>query len=248
MSSQPCHLLEWDTEFFGFRVARVSENRLHDEDVEEVKRWCAAERIRCLYLLAASGDAATTRVAEEHGFHLTDVRVTLERRLDDAPAANPALEPAAEGDIAELRRIAAASHGDSRFYFDLGFPRPSCDGLFAAWIEKSCRGYAQAVLVARQGSRPAGYVTCHLRDTTGQIGLIAVDRRAQGQGLGRDLVNASLGLFQERGMTRAIVVTQGRNVASQRLYQRCGFVTSAVELWYHRWFKENPVEWGANPV
>jgi RimJ/RimL family protein N-acetyltransferase len=32
------------------------------------------------------------------------------------------------------------------------------------------------------------------------------------------------------------VVTQGRNTRAQRLYQRCGFVTRSMELWYHRWF------------
>jgi hypothetical protein len=31
-------------------------------------------------------------------------------------------------------------------------------------------------------------------------------------------------------------VTQGRNIPAQRTYQRCGFQTAAVQLWYHRWF------------
>jgi hypothetical protein len=32
------------------------------------------------------------------------------------------------------------------------------------------------------------------------------------------------------------VITQGRNYAAQRLYQRAGFVTRKTELWYHKWF------------
>jgi hypothetical protein len=35
---------------------------------------------------------------------------------------------------------------------------------------------------------------------------------------------------------RAVVITQGRNVRAQRLYQRSGFVTASSQLWYHRWF------------
>jgi hypothetical protein len=31
------------------------------------------------------------------------------------------------------------------------------------------------------------------------------------------------------------VVTQARNVPAQRLYQKCGFITRSVELWFHRW-------------
>jgi ribosomal protein S18 acetylase RimI-like enzyme len=36
-------------------------------------------------------------------------------------------------------------------------------------------------------------------------------------------------------MRVATVVTQGRNIASQRLYQKHGFVTQSIQLWYHRW-------------
>ena len=32
------------------------------------------------------------------------------------------------------------------------------------------------------------------------------------------------------------VVTQGGNVAAQRVYQHAGFRTARTELWYHRWF------------
>ena len=39
-----------------------------------------------------------------------------------------------------------------------------------------------------------------------------------------------------RGIDRVQVVTQGRNVRAQRVYQRCGFVSAQLQLWYHRWF------------
>jgi hypothetical protein len=32
------------------------------------------------------------------------------------------------------------------------------------------------------------------------------------------------------------VVTQGHNVAAQRVYQREGFLTKTVSLVYHQWF------------
>jgi hypothetical protein len=31
------------------------------------------------------------------------------------------------------------------------------------------------------------------------------------------------------------VVTQGRNIRSQQMYQRSGFVLSRVEIWHHLW-------------
>ena len=65
---------------------------------------------------------------------------------------------------------------------------------------------------------------------------MAVDVTNQGRGLGQQLVTSALRAFRERGMRVATVVTQGRNIRSQRLYQKCGFVIRSVELWYHRWF------------
>ena len=38
------------------------------------------------------------------------------------------------------------------------------------------------------------------------------------------------------------VVTQGRNVAAQRLYQSAGFRTAAVQLWHHCWFTHGVAE------
>jgi dTDP-4-amino-4,6-dideoxy-D-galactose acyltransferase len=136
-----------------------------------------------------------------------------------------------------LSDIAAASHFHTRFYADGRFPRERCDALYRAWIERSCRGSADGVLVADQGGEPAGYVACHLHpNETGSIGLMAVAEGHRGLKLGTQLVQAALQFFREHGSSRALVVTQGRNVDAQRLYQRCGFVTESMLLYYHRWF------------
>ena len=194
-------------------------------------------RATCLYLLADFSDRETIRVAEDHGFRLMDLRVLLDRPLgDDVPAAAPEIRAWKPDDLPMLHKIARGSYHDSRFYFDEQIPDALCDGLYETWIEKSCHGYAEQVLVAEQEGAAAGYISCHIRDGVGDIGLVGVDERAQGRGLGRALVMASLDWFKSQGLERVTVVTQGRNIPAQRLYQRCGFMTRAVDLWYHRWF------------
>lgn len=236
MSELHCRLLQWDTEFFGFRIARVSKLHLACEDMRTVLDWCAREHIRCLYLLAASDDSTTIQLAENHDFHLADIRVTLERPIATALQQSSGIRLAREGDIPALVSIARASHTDSRFYFDTGFPRERSDALYEAWIENSCHGYAQTVLVAERHTKLAGYITCHRQQREGQIGLLAVADWARGTGVATSLIDGFWQTFQHAGVTHVTVVTQGRNIASQRLYQRCGFLTKSVELWYHRWF------------
>jgi hypothetical protein len=50
------------------------------------------------------------------------------------------------------------------------------------------------------------------------------------------MVLAALDWFEMQGAKETTVVTQGRNVAAQRLYQQCGFITKTVQFWFHKWY------------
>lgn len=235
-----CTRLEWDSEFFGFPIARLQQHYLRPDTVHACLAWCREHAIRCLYFLANPDDQATVDLAAAHGFRLVDLRVTLERPVREPIAPSPCVRPWREEDVAALRQIAAVAHRDSRFYYDTNFPRGRCDELYQVWIERSCRGYADAVFVAELEGIASGYVTCHLMpDGSGQIGLVGVAESVRGRGMGAQLLQAALAYFRQQGVTMVRVVTQGRNTGAQRLYQRQGFLTSRIQLWYHRWFFEN---------
>jgi dTDP-4-amino-4,6-dideoxy-D-galactose acyltransferase len=235
-----CSHLDWDSKFFGLRIARLERSRLEESVLAQATEWARQNRIDCLYFLADANDPQTTCLAEQNQFLPVDVRLTFERRVPEEAlrtTGESGVRAAREDDLPVLRRIAAQSHSDTRFYFDPHFDRVRCDELYATWIENSLHGFAQAVLAAEQQGQPAGYVTLHLRGDQAQIGLIAVASGAQGAGLGRRLVEESLEWARRRGARTMKVVTQGRNVPAQRLYQRCGFLTASFELWYHKWFR-----------
>ncbi|MFN0245009.1 MAG: GNAT family N-acetyltransferase [Planctomycetota bacterium] len=238
--------LEWDTQFFGVRIASLRASALPLEALRRELDGCREQRIRCVYLLSDIADGVTHRAAEPLGFHLVDVRVTLDVRFDAAPMLARSLErvrPAKPADVPALRAIAAACHGDSRFYADEHFDRERCDALYATWIERSCGGWADRVFVAELDGRPAGYLSCHLRDDgRGEIGLVGVASNAVRQGLGRELVSAGLRWFGEHERHYVTIATQGKNLAAQRLYQSAGFQTKSLELWHHLWLPA-----GSNP-
>lgn len=242
-TAEPCELLPWDSNFFGFPVARLRGDHLTLEIANAAETWCGDHRVRCLYFLARSDDANTVNLAESHGFHLVDVRMTMDQSLPSASisvatTSSNFCRAARIDDLPELRRIARLSHTDTRFFFDDRFDVQRCEALYETWIQSSCEGFAQAVFVVEESGRVAGYVTCHLSKDgeDGSIGLIAVDALQQGKGLGRQLVHAAIEWFLSQKASRVSVVTQGRNVAAQRLYARCGFIPRKLELYYHRWF------------
>jgi RimJ/RimL family protein N-acetyltransferase len=234
-----CEFLEWDSQFFGMRVGRVKENRLESARASSVLDWCQSENIDCLYLLAEACDAETARVAEDLAFRFVDVRVTFGAEVSGIERGDGygCIRNARADDVEAMKSIARTSHHATRFYFDETFPRERCDEMYSRWIERSCSGYADAVFVAATGRDVQGYATCHLADGgSGSIGLIAVAQAAQGRGYGQELVRACVQFMRDRGMPYVSVVTQGRNIASQRLYQKCGFKITGQQIWYHRWF------------
>jgi dTDP-4-amino-4,6-dideoxy-D-galactose acyltransferase len=241
-----CEFLDWDSKFFGRRIARLVVPCLTEKAIAAIDSWCCEHRIDCLYFLAGSSDQRTARLAQENGFRFVDARVTLDVRITKAcgtgdSAPGTLVRNAVEADIDALKTIARRSHRDSRFYFDGNFPVQRCDELYETWIEKSCRGWAKNVLVATNQGEIEGYISCHVPSVgSGQIGLVGVSEKAQGKGVGRELLINAIRWFWEEGVEVASVATQGRNVRAQRLYQRCGFATRSVELWFHRWSSEAP--------
>jgi dTDP-4-amino-4,6-dideoxy-D-galactose acyltransferase len=250
--NEPCVPLPWDSEFFGVPIARATIDTLEESSAEAVDEWANSHGVACLYFVARADDEPTVRIAESRGFQLVDIRLTFERSLhSDAKHASGQrpMRVAVEADLAVLERMAREAHTDTRFYYDDHFPREAREGLYQTWIRNSVRGYADAVLVSGQGE-PTGYVTCHIdrAGREGSIGLIAVKASERGKGLGKQLVNAAVDWFAARNLATVSVVTQGRNVVAQRLYQQCGFVTRSIQLYYHKWYSPGIEDWPPKQV
>jgi dTDP-4-amino-4,6-dideoxy-D-galactose acyltransferase len=232
-----CRMLEWDSEFFGIAIARIEPAALLDSG-RAVMDWCEAA-VDCSYLLTKVADQPAIDAAQAHGFRLIDVRLTLEMSLAgrDRFEVPPhvVVRPAAARDLERLQAIARVSHRDTRFYIDRRFNRARCDAMYDVWITKSCSGWADHVVVADVGGEAAGYVTCHRRGDAGEIGLVGVAEAHRGAGLGMAMTLAALHWFHQNGVATVSVVTQGRNAAGLRLYQRAGFAIRDIELSFHKW-------------
>jgi ribosomal protein S18 acetylase RimI-like enzyme len=202
--------------------------------LERVDRWAREHDVSCLYFLASGEDSAAAHAAEDGGFRLMDLRTELRRDAVVEPVAD--LRAAREDDRETLRRIARSSHGITRFYADPRFPDERCDEFYATWVDRSLDGWAQAVLVADADAAPVGYVSVHHEGEQGSIGLIAVDAAARGRGLGETLARGAVGWCAAAGATSMSVVTQGRNAAALRTFERAGFRAHSVGLWFHKWY------------
>ena len=237
MSDVPCELLEWDTEFWGVRVARVLSGSMTEESRAAIDRWAAENGVSCVYFLAEAEDEETKATAERGGFFYTDSRVTLRKEVNEPREVSAIpVRVAEDGDLEALEAIARSSHGTTRFYHDPHFPDDRCGDLYAQWIRSTYES-DDVVLVIDDGGRAVAYVTCGLREGgTGYIGLIAVDASMRERGLGAALAVAAHNWMVQNGVKHAAVVTQERNVAAMHLIQSAGYAVDSTQLWFHKWY------------
>jgi GNAT superfamily N-acetyltransferase len=238
--SDVCDVLPWDSDFFGYPVARVRGGTMDAAGVSDIDSWCGAHGTRLVYFLA-DDHPPSWAVAADAGFRLVDIRVelVLDKTWPRLPASrsNVTLREAVPGDLDDLLPIAASVHTDSRFFTDERIARDKAHELFAFWLRRSVeRTLADVVFVADIDGRAVAYLSAKCANGVGNIGLVGVGEAARGRGVGLSLVQRAIEWFTAQGANEVSVVTQGRNIMAQRVYQRCGFLTRSTRLWFHRWY------------
>jgi GNAT superfamily N-acetyltransferase len=61
---------------------------------------------------------------------------------------------------------------------------------------------------------------------------------SRGFGIGHELFASGLDWYLREGVDRIFVNTQARNIPTQRMIQRHGFISKSVQLYYHKWFTD----------
>jgi len=242
--SNPCEFLEWDSEFFSSRIARVSTKQVDQGKMNEIFAWCNDHRIKCLYYLADAADTACIHCAENSGFNLVDMRATLiNSRLDENKENSGSafyLRPFCGNDLPYLLGDVILNHNDSRFYRDSNFGKHRADKMYQVWMEKCCTEHKDSFFVAESAGQITGYIACAKNELEKQgiIILAGVNTKWRNKGVGTALIAKAISYFISSRAITGKVVTQGANIKAMRLYTSNGFLPISLEYWFHKWFKE----------
>jgi len=233
--------LEFDTQFHGFPIAYITSKYLTRSIVFRANQYIRENKIKLVEYLCNCHDDTSVRIAEESGFHFTDIRLSLFTRTDINPDVTlpPGIQfgKGREKDIPRLREIGAGIYRDSRYYFDGNFDEQKINEFYKSWIEKGVRGtFDDCCYCLYDSDVPIGFCTMRfMPNHTARIGVFGISQDYQGKGLGKVLLNNVLKAAKDEGAQSIHVVTQGRNYYAQKLYQSVGFRTHGNELWYHKW-------------
>jgi dTDP-4-amino-4,6-dideoxy-D-galactose acyltransferase len=235
-------LLDWDSEIFGFQVAKILPERLTPTELWQTLKQLASEGVRLVYWSSDSSDLASQTAAEMHQGFLADRKTTylisFPIPIPTALLSNDIERYTAPLPEPELKQLALEIGLCSRFRADPRITDAQIEKIYHQWISNSVKTtdpIAERVLVIRQDAHIAGFVSLGEKQGRGDIGLLAVAEAYRGQQLGKKLVYAALDVFMQQGYKQSQVVTQGTNLPACRLYEACGYQVEKIENFYHFW-------------
>ncbi len=236
--------LEWDSDFFGFNVAQIKGKRINEKKMTSIKKFCKNNKIDLLQFKCDAHHRPSILLAEKNSFHFADSRMTYLLNLEKTKKIyikndkDLSFRLAVPRDAKKLDKIVSELYKDSRYYFDINFPRKDVKNFYSDWINKSIIGkFDDMVWLLLYKNKLIGCCSLKINSRKyASIGLFGIEKKFTGKGYGRFLIKKIIYFLNKQKIKKIFVVTQGRNYRAQNLYQKTGFSINSMEIYYHCWF------------
>jgi dTDP-4-amino-4,6-dideoxy-D-galactose acyltransferase len=240
MSAQ-IHYLNWDSEFFGYKVGLVRLGNMDELLLRRTVNDLREQDYRLAYVFADPSDVISNHSLKEFAGEPVDRKVTFFKELDNPGdyISSDSVRPYPSTHVShKLLSLALQSGIYSRFNVDGNFRNLEFERLYTRWIEKSVeKEIAKEVLVFYEDDDEKGFITLDHKKNEGSIGLIAVDEQVRGKSIGRKLISSSFSYFRDNNVSIVDVVTQLNNNGACEFYKALGFKIRNITNVYHLWIR-----------
>lgn len=227
--------LEWDSNFFGHNIASLSLS--NEKDLENMYQFIQMYELDFIQTLCKVDEVNKIRILENNNFHFADIKITF--TLDMRKLVQPEkviFDVAKPSDKEVISNLASNSFIDSRYYgHEHVFSKDKVSEMFRIWAEKSITGqFDDFCLKVLSGNELCGFITTKIQDANiATIGILAVDEKFRGKGVGLSLLQSLFSFLREKDIFEVEVSTQGKNIIAQNLYTKAGFRVKRLESWYY---------------
>jgi dTDP-4-amino-4,6-dideoxy-D-galactose acyltransferase len=227
--------LSWDSDFFGFKVSAVKLTDQSPQEIEHIISGAYSSGTKLLYLFT-SEPISNNGIIEKYKGLLVDKKVIFRKSLIGIHSNfNNEIEEYTDSFVNdELKELAYQSGEYSRFKIDSRLPASTFERLYTLWIENSVNGKsADKVFIYKVNNQIAGFITLSIKESYGEIGLIAVNNKFRGMEIGTKLIRQSenFTLNQEKNILK--VATQIDNILACNFYKKNGFEIDSITQVYH---------------
>jgi len=234
--------LDWDSKLLNRNAAKIislNSSKLSEKKIriiiQKLKENLVRSRIDyATYRLKAS-DFLTIHSLEKEGFNLVDGLINLKLDIAKIVEARPKeVREAEKRDLQYLQELASGSFSETRFYNDFKLEKKYADKIYEEWIKNSLFGKsADKVLVWVEKNKVSGFIAIK---KSGNIVLVAVNKKARGKKIGRKLVKTAISYFFKWHLKESTIETQMTNISALRAYQACGYKITDSQLTF-RWMR-----------
>ena len=214
--------LSWDSDFFNYPVG---EYRIKSENFNLEKFKSCAE----LYQLVYIHSTKPCNILSEK-IILGDIKLTFTKKAT-LNKSNDHIIVFNEPSIDPLLSLALQSGEYSRFKLDYRLVNNEFERLYEAWLKKELD--QGEILIYKNKDQIIGMVTISFKECKSIIGLIAVDEKYRGKGIGRALLEAAENVSFISKKDTLLVKTQLANKNALQLYLKNGYSEIEKTYLYH---------------
>lgn len=233
-----CKPLQWDTDYFGVRSARVNlYGSVNESGQEDIIKYC---RQYDFITIANFNNIAENNhwIGAKTNAFLVDVNIQfLKVIIDKTDYQKENIYvlnnyPRTE----QIVNIASKSFQFSRFFNDPRLPEMQAKNIYSHWTQCAFEQENKYFVVCKKKGNIAGYILFSINENGSMIELIAVDGKYHGLGVGKSMIQAMGSFVIDHGINKIKVGTQVNNTSAAQFYSKLGFTYISCGSVYHLWW------------
>lgn len=221
-------ILDWDSNFFGYSVGKIS------VDNEVILDKSIIDGISAKLIYIFSQQPLTKEQIKSTTAKLVDTKLLFVKAVENQLKQYHFITELSELGM-DLINLAIQSGMHSRFNVDKNFRNNEFERMYNSWITKSILSDDIKVYGYTHQNKLAGFITLSSKYNAADIGLIAVDQNLRGQNIGSKLLVMSDIYAEQKGLQEISVNTQLKNYLAVRFYLKNGFKIKNQTYIYHVW-------------
>lgn len=228
-------ILEWDSDFFGLKVAKV-DPQLKVENYKELIQNLDKESIELAYF---NSDFVLPS-SDLYKVIKLDSKIAFSKKLVTRKDYHPGIKFYTNSTpTPEMLQLSKRIARRSKFYDDPNISKKKVYELYELWLDKSVKGIlADAVIVYEENDVILGLVSIKINEENeGIIPLLGVNANYEGKGVSFSLMQASETYLLDNNCEVVISSTQAQNLKALKIYERFGVKCEKGRYINHLWRK-----------
>lgn len=232
-------ILEWDSDFFGFPVAKILNAELKKNNLREILKDLKKRKVRLIYYSSEKNILDDEIVKKFNGFFtgqkvifVLDLKKTSKNNIN-LPDGIKLEKYNKKTPSPDLTNLIVEGGIYSRFYVDPKINKKKYQDLHKLWIKNSVK--ENDIFVLNKDRATIGFISLNEKNNRANIDFIVVDKKYRGMGFATALINHAHNWLLSKRYETIQADTQKENINAVNMYEKFGYKQEKIINFYHFW-------------